>query len=81
MVCHPEVTAAKPNSHSKSSAIFEPVVILARPVFFYSAFYRREPDGVRAEPGKQKTRSCRTQELARSSARENEWQKKGGLLL
>jgi hypothetical protein len=26
--------------------------------------YGREPDGVRAEPGKQKTRSCRTQELA-----------------
>src|SRR6267378_1841706 len=42
--------------------------------------YRREPNGVRAEPGKQKPRSCRTQELARSSARENEWQKKGGLL-
>src|SRR6266581_5144073 len=41
--------------------------------------YRREPNGVRAEPGKQKTRSCRTQELARSSARENEWQKKSGL--
>ena len=35
---------------------------------------------LRAEPGKQKPRSCRTQELARSSARENEWQKKGGLL-
>ena len=35
---------------------------------------------LRAEPRKQKTRSCRTQELARSSARENEWQKKGGLL-
>src|ERR1700720_4427576 len=33
--------------------------------------YRREPNGVRAEPGKQKTRSCRTQELARSSGREN----------
>src|SRR5467141_3907532 len=30
--------------------------------------------------GKQKTRSCRTQELARSSAQENEWQKNGGLL-
>src|SRR6202022_4341866 len=42
--------------------------------------YRREPNGVRAEPGKQKTRSCRTQELARSSAQENEWQKKGGVL-
>jgi len=42
--------------------------------------YGREPNGVRAEPGKQKTRSCRTQELARSSARENEWQKKGGRL-
>jgi hypothetical protein len=41
--------------------------------------YRREPNGVRAEPGKQKTRSCRTQELARSSARENEWQKKAHL--
>jgi hypothetical protein len=36
--------------------------------------------GLREEPGKQKTRSCRTQELARSSAQENEWQKKGGLL-
>ena len=42
--------------------------------------YGREPNGVRAEPGKQKPRSCRTQELARSSARENEWQKKGGVL-
>jgi hypothetical protein len=42
--------------------------------------YRREPDGVRAEPGKQKTRSCRTQELARSSAQKNERQKKAGLL-
>jgi len=29
--------------------------------------YGREPSGVRAEPGKQKPRSCRTQELARSS--------------
>jgi hypothetical protein len=28
------------------------------------------------EPGKQKTRSCRTQELVRSSAQENERQKK-----
>jgi hypothetical protein len=35
---------------------------------------------LREEPGKQKTRSCRTQELARSSARENEWQKKASLL-
>jgi hypothetical protein len=35
---------------------------------------------LREEPGKQKTRSCRTQELARSSAQKNEWQKKGGLL-
>src|SRR5437868_15388027 len=26
--------------------------------------YRREPNGVRAEPGEQRTRSCRTQELA-----------------
>jgi len=42
--------------------------------------YGREPNGVMAEPGKQKPRSCRTQELARSSARENEWQKKGGVL-
>jgi hypothetical protein len=32
------------------------------------------------EPGKQKPRSCRTQELARSSARENEWQKKSELI-
>jgi hypothetical protein len=28
------------------------------------------------EPGKQKTRSCRTQELARSSAQENEGRKR-----
>jgi hypothetical protein len=35
---------------------------------------------LRAEPGKQKPRSCRTQELARSSAQENEWQKKRRLL-
>src|SRR5258708_21536062 len=42
--------------------------------------YGREPNDVRAEPGKQKPRSCRTQELARSSAQENEWQKKAGLL-
>jgi hypothetical protein len=31
---------------------------------------------LRAEPGKQRPRSCRTQELARSSAQENERQKK-----
>jgi len=30
----------------------------------------------REEPGKQKPRSCRAQELARSSAQENERQKK-----
>jgi hypothetical protein len=35
--------------------------------------YRREPNGG-AEPGKQETVSCRTQELARSSAQENQWQ-------
>ena len=35
---------------------------------------------VREEPGKQKPRSCRAQELARSRARENAWQKKVGLL-
>jgi hypothetical protein len=29
-----------------------------------------------AEAGKQNTRSCRAQELARSSAQENAWQKK-----
>src|SRR5258706_145551 len=43
--------------------------------------YRREPRGVRAEPGKQKPRSCRTQELARSSAQENEWEKREGAVL
>jgi len=32
------------------------------------------------EPGKQKPRSCRAQELARSSAQEKQWQKKAGLL-
>ena len=32
---------------------------------------------VREEPGKQKPRSCRAQELARSSAQEKQWQKKG----
>src|SRR5712692_7029955 len=42
--------------------------------------YRREPNGVRAEPGKQKTRSCRTQELARSSAQKMNSRKKAGLL-
>jgi len=31
---------------------------------------------VREEPGKQKSRSCRAQELARSSAQGNERQKK-----
>ena len=31
---------------------------------------------LRAEPGKQRPRSCRAQELARSSAQENERQKK-----
>jgi hypothetical protein len=30
----------------------------------------------REEPGKQKTRSCRAQELARSRAQENAWLKK-----
>ncbi len=34
----------------------------------------------RAEPEKQKPRSCRAQELARSSAQENVRQKKAGLL-
>jgi hypothetical protein len=34
----------------------------------------------REELGKQKTRRRRAQELSRSCARENEWQKKGGLL-
>ncbi len=33
--------------------------------------------GLREEPGKQKARSCRAQELARSSAQENERLKKG----
>jgi hypothetical protein len=33
--------------------------------------------GVQEEPGKQHRRSCRAQELARSSAQENERQKKG----
>src|SRR5713226_6511584 len=35
---------------------------------------------VRGEPRKQKPRSCRAQELARSRAQENERQIKGGLL-
>jgi len=30
-----------------------------------------EPESLREEPGKQKLRSCRTQELARSNAQEN----------
>src|SRR5882672_2884810 len=39
--------------------------------------YGREPNGVFGEePGKQKTRSCRAQELARSSAQKNARQKK-----
>jgi hypothetical protein len=41
--------------------------------------YGREPNGVRAEPGKEKPRSCRAQELARSSAQENAGWKKGSL--
>lgn len=32
------------------------------------------------EPAKQNLRSCRAQKLARSSAQENEWQKKSGLI-
>ena len=35
---------------------------------------------VREEPGKQKSRSCGAQELARSSAQGNERQKKSGVL-
>ena len=35
---------------------------------------------LREEPGKQKPRSCRTQELARRSAQKNERQKKANLL-
>jgi len=31
---------------------------------------------LREEPGKQKPRSCRAQELARSRAQENAWKKK-----
>src|SRR5882724_979859 len=42
-------------------------------------FMGGNPMLLRAEPGKQRPRSCRTQELARSSARENEWRKKAGL--
>jgi hypothetical protein len=39
--------------------------------------YGREPNGVlRAEPGKQRQRSCRTPELARSSGPRNERHKK-----
>jgi len=34
---------------------------------------------LRAEPGKQKPRSCRAQDLARSRAQENERQKKDSL--
>jgi hypothetical protein len=52
--------------------------------FFWGAkserlLYGGEPNGGRAEPGKQKPRSCRTQELASSSAQKNERQKKAGL--
>ncbi len=36
--------------------------------------------GLREEPGKQKPRSCRAQELARSSAQENEGRKKATYL-
>ncbi|HEX3880762.1 MAG TPA: hypothetical protein VHW24_27460 [Bryobacteraceae bacterium] len=38
--------------------------------------YGRDPSLFGEEPGKQKTRSCRTQEFARSSAQENERRKK-----
>jgi hypothetical protein len=40
--------------------------------------YESEPNGVSVEPGKQKPRSWRAQELARSSAQENARQKKAG---
>jgi len=36
----------------------------------------RDPGGSREEPGKQKMRSCRAQEFARSHAQEKERQKK-----
>ena len=39
--------------------------------------YGRDPIGSREDPGKQKPRSCGAQELARSSAQENERRKKG----
>ena len=38
--------------------------------------YGREPNGVWAEPGKQKPRRCRAQELARSSGQGNAWHEK-----
>ena len=41
-----------------------------------SACFMGETCAVEEEPGKQKPRSCRAQELARSSAQENAWQKK-----
>jgi hypothetical protein len=44
-----------------------------------SGFFTGGTWGVQEEPGKQKPRSCRAQELARSSAQENARQKKGGL--
>jgi hypothetical protein len=41
-----------------------------------AAAFREGPVDVGEEPGKQKTRSCRAQEFARSRAQEREWQKK-----
>jgi hypothetical protein len=35
---------------------------------------------IRVEPGKQNARSCRAQELTRTSAQEKQWQKKAVLL-
>jgi hypothetical protein len=43
-----------------------------------AAAFREGTEDSREEPGKQKTRSCRAQELARSSAQENERRKKRG---
>src|ERR1700675_369396 len=45
-----------------------------------SGYFMGGTRAVREEPGKQKPRSCRAQELARSSAQENERRKKSGLL-
>src|SRR5439155_13186776 len=69
----------RPNGHSDGVRIYRTY----RPMNGQPMLPKWPNDGsshmVREEPGKQKPRSCRAQELARSSAQETAWQKKHSL--